>query len=131
MLCYWHGVLTLIIQPREKETEMSSMEELLAEYSEPVTEGEYRNRLENLLLAFGQRHGLFTYGEIEKAIRTHSIEESMLVEEWLELRAFEPVKKRQQKRREQAAADDQGRVRGPFLFRNLKPLLVRAYTRFW
>lgn len=66
------------------------MEELLAEIGEPMTEADYRGRRERLMLAF-QGQGIETWEAVEKAIRTHSIDESPLVEEWLERRAFERV----------------------------------------
>lgn len=66
-----------------------TIEELLAECSDPLTEDEYQRRRADLERRFAEQHGLSTWEEIRTAIRTHAIEESILVEEWIELRAFE------------------------------------------
>ena len=68
-----------------------TIEELLVEFSDPLTEAEYLQRRADLLRRFGDQHGLSTWDEIATAIRTHAIEESQLVEEWIELRAFGEV----------------------------------------
>lgn len=68
-----------------------TIEELLIEFSEPLTEAEYLRRRADLERRFAEQHGLSTWEEIRIAIRTHAIEESILVEEWIELRAWEDV----------------------------------------
>ena len=68
-----------------------TIEELLAQCSDPLTEDEYRRRCDDLVRSFAEQHGLSTWDEIATAIRTHAIEESQLVEEWIELRAFQEV----------------------------------------
>lgn len=111
-----------------------TMEELLAQCSEPLTEAEYRSRREQLLLAFSEQHSLHTWSDIEKAIRTHDVGDSWLVDEFIELRAYEPAmarlsRKRPQKRREDADSKHTGRESGPFLLRLLKMHLLRVYNR--
>lgn len=110
----------------------STIEELLVEFSEPLTEIEYRRRRELLLLAFQDQHNLYTWSAIEKAIRTHAIEESMLVEEWIELRAFEPAMSKLSKKRPPKLREDTnhqpGRESGLFLFRKLRRRKLLAYT---
>ena len=106
----------------------TNMDELLA-FAETLTVTEYVARREQLLLAFEAKHGLYTVRDIEKAIRTHAIPESLLVEDWMELRAFEPAMskllgKRSRKRREETH-EHQGRESGPFSFRTVKHWITR------
>lgn len=67
-----------------------TVDELLAEFNDPsMTKAEYRDRCAQLLLRFSAQHGLSTWSAVEGAIRAHALDESLLVEEWIELRAFE------------------------------------------
>ena len=70
-------------------TSSLAIEELLVEYSDPLTEAEFSSRCDQLLIKFREQHNLSTWDEIKEAIRTHAIDESLLTEEWIELRAFE------------------------------------------
>ena len=72
-------------------SKQQTIEDLLVECSDPLTVDEYRARCADLVRRFAEQHGLSTWEQIETAIRTHAIEESILVEEWIELRAFSNV----------------------------------------
>lgn len=64
------------------------IKDLIKNCSEPLEKIEYSARREKLLLAFRDHHNLYTWDEIEKAIQLNKIDESMLVEEWIELQSF-------------------------------------------
>ena len=66
----------------------STINELLAEFNDPpVTEAELRRRQTDLTRKFYEQYNFASWSEIENAILTHSIGDSSLVDEWIQLRA--------------------------------------------
>lgn len=93
-----------------------NIKKLLAKFNRPaLTEPAYRDRRALLILRFREQYGLSTWNEIEKAVRSHAIEHSRLIDEFIELKAFEPLmSKRPTTRREDNT--NQGREKRPFSF---------------
>ena len=100
----------------------STINELLAEFKDPpVSQTELRRRRAEILRKFYDHYNFSSWSEIEDAIRTNSISESALVDEWIDLRAaLEATKllkpERPPKRRD-AEQRQASRESGSILFR--------------
>jgi hypothetical protein len=66
----------------------STINELLVEFGDPpVSDAELRRRQTELMRKFYDQYNFASWSEIEDAIRTQSISETPLVDEWINLRA--------------------------------------------
>lgn len=94
----------------------SNITKLLRKFNRPaLTENAYRDRRALLILRFREEHSLSTWSAIEKAVRTNAIDHDRLVDEFIALKAFEPLmSKRPTTRREDDTNTNKGRESGPF-----------------